>query len=150
MSRPDRTPIGLDLARTAKSVSRAFDAALAAAGGSTPTWLILLSLKTQHLANQRALAAAVGIRGATLTHHLNAMEASGLLTRRRDPANRRIHMVELSERGEALFDRLRTAALAFDEGLRGELADDEIERLRGLFARLRAHVGERSTLAPWS
>ena len=29
----------------------------------------------------------VGIEGATLTHHLGAKEADGLLTRRRDPAN---------------------------------------------------------------
>jgi MarR family transcriptional regulator for hemolysin len=150
MSRRHGPPIGLDLARTAKSVSRAFDGALAAAGGSTPTWLILLALETQRPANQRALAAAVGIQGATLTHHLNAMEAGGLLTRTRDPANRRIHNVEVTERGAAVFERLRTAAVAFDERLRTDLADDDVEQLRGLLARLRANVGERSTLAPWS
>ena len=53
-------------------------------------WLVLLNLKTRRLANQRELAEAVGIREATLTHHLNAMEAGGLITRRRDTANRRI------------------------------------------------------------
>jgi MarR family transcriptional regulator for hemolysin len=150
MPRPDVPPIGLDLARTAKSVSRAFDAALAAAGGSTPVWLILVSLKMERRPNQRALAEAVGIQDATLTHHLNSMEADGLLTRRRDPSNRRVHNVELSERGEALFEQLRAAATAFDRSLRADIPDADIEQLRGLLTRLRASVSQRSTLAPWS
>jgi MarR family transcriptional regulator for hemolysin len=148
--RPDMPPIGLELARTAKSVSRAFDAALAAAGGSTPVWLILISLKTERRPNQRALAEAVGIQDATLTHHLNSMEADGLLTRRRDPSNRRVHNVELTERGEALFERLRAAATAFDRRLRADIPDEDVEQLRSLLARLRATVSQPSTLAPWS
>ncbi len=97
MPRPSRPPIGLHLARAARSVSRAFDDALAQAGGSVPVWLVLISLKSQQLNNQRELAEAVGIREATLTHHLNAMDEQGLITRRRDPANRRVHLVELTE-----------------------------------------------------
>ena len=143
-------PIGLELARTAKTVSRAFDAALAAAGGSTPVWLILISLKTERRANQRALAEAVGIQDATLTHHLNSMEADGLLTRRRDPSNRRVHNVDLTERGEALFEDLRAAATTFDRRLRADIPEEDIEQLRGILARLRAAVSQPSTLAPWS
>ena len=143
-------PIGLELARTAKTVSRAFDAALAAGGGSTPVWLILISLKTERRANQRALAEAVGIQDATLTHHLNSMEADGLLTRRRDPSNRRVHNVELTERGEALFEDLRAAATTFDRRLRADIPEEDIEQLRGILARLRAAVSQPSTLAPWS
>ena len=45
MSRPARLPIGLHLAQVAKVVSRAFDDALAEAGGSLPVWLVLISLK---------------------------------------------------------------------------------------------------------
>ncbi|TIT29469.1 MAG: winged helix-turn-helix transcriptional regulator, partial [Mesorhizobium sp.] len=89
----DRPPVGMNLARTAKAVAQAFDAALVEAGGTLPVWLTLLSVKSKELANQRELAGMIGIQGATLTHHLNAMEAQGLLTRRRDPQNRRVHQV---------------------------------------------------------
>src|ERR1700722_20345555 len=106
---PARPPVGLYLARVARDVSRAFDAALAAAGGSQPTWLVLLSLKSRKLANQRELAEAVGVQEATLTHHLNGLEAAGLITRHRDPANRRVHVVELTPDGDVLFFRLREA-----------------------------------------
>jgi MarR family transcriptional regulator, transcriptional regulator for hemolysin len=140
MPRPSRPPIGLHLARTARSVSRAFDDALAQAGGSVPVWLVLISLKSQQLRNQRELAEAVGIREATLTHHLNAMDDQGLVTRRRDPANRRVHLVELTEAGEAAFQRLRGAASAFDQRLRAGFSGDEVADLEALLSRLQANV----------
>ena len=139
---PPRPPIGLHLASTARTVSRAFDATLAAAGGSRSTWLVLMTLKSRPVANQRELAAAVGIEGATLTHHLNAMEADGLLTRRRDPHNRRVHLVELTEPGETTFRRLRGAAVAHDRQLRAGLDAGDIEHLAGLLDRLGANVTE--------
>jgi MarR family transcriptional regulator, transcriptional regulator for hemolysin len=138
--RPARPPIGLHLARTARSVSRAFDDALAQAGGSVPVWLVLISLKSQQVRNQRELAEAVGIREATLTHHLNSMDELGLITRRRDPANRRVHLVELTEAGEAAFLRLRGAATAFDQRLRTGLSGDEVSQLEALLGRLAANV----------
>jgi MarR family transcriptional regulator for hemolysin len=138
--RPTHTPIGLNLARTARSVSRAFDDALAQAGGSVPRWLVLISLKTQPVRNQRELAEAVGIREATLTHHLNSMDEEGLITRRRDPANRRVHLVELTEAGEAAFQRMRGAATAFDQRLRSGLSGDDVAQLEALLGRLAANV----------
>jgi MarR family transcriptional regulator, transcriptional regulator for hemolysin len=137
---PDRQPVGMHLARAARETGRAFDAALAEAGGSLPVWLVLISLKSRQLANQRALADAVGIQEATLTHHLNAMEAAGLLTRRRDPANRRVHVVELTAEGDALFVRLRAAATAFDRRLRAGLSAADLERFEAVLDRLRDNV----------
>ena len=142
MPPPARTPIGLVLARTARTASRAFDEALAAAGGSLPVWLILLTLQTRQLGNQRELAEAVGIRGATLTHHLNAMKAGGLVARRRDPANRRIQHVDLTAAGEALFRQLAGAALAFDQRLRAGLDDRDLDVLDELLGRLHANIND--------
>ena len=133
-------PIGLLLTRTAKVVSRAFDEALTEAGGSLPTWLVLVSLMGQEHGAQRDLAAAVGIEGPTLTHHLNRMEADGLVTRRRDPDNRRAHRVELTDDGEAAFRRLLRTVAAFDARLRAGFSDRELTALRGLLDRLHTNV----------
>ena len=140
MPPPARPPIGLRLSRAARSVSRAFDDALTDAGGSLPVWLVLISLKSQRLPSQRELADAVGIREATLTHHLNAMDAQGLITRRRDPANRRVHVVELTEKGEAAFHRMRGAAAAFDRRLRSGVSDEDVANLEDLLSRLERNV----------
>jgi MarR family transcriptional regulator for hemolysin len=137
---PTAQPIGLQLGTAARAIRRAFDDALVSAGGSLPTWLVLMSLKSQPSANQREIAAAVGIKGATLTHHLNGMEAEGLLTRRRDSANRRVHLVELTEQGEALFHTLRAVAVEHDKRLRSGLTDAEIAVVRRILAQMQDNV----------
>lgn len=136
MPPPATPPIGLHLARSAKAVSRAFDDALAVAGGSLPSWLVLISLETRQLGNQRELADAVGIRGATLTRHLDGMEAAGLVVRRRDPANRRIQRVEITEAGEAAFGQMRDAAVAFDQQLRAGLTANDLSALAHMLDQL--------------
>jgi MarR family transcriptional regulator for hemolysin len=125
-------------------VSRAFDDALVAVGGSRPLWLILISLKSRRLASQEELASAVGIRGATLTHHLDAMEKEGLVTRRRDPRNRRVHLVELTTKEDVAFHRMRAAAADFDRRLRVGLAERDTARLGELLDRLETNVSENA------
>jgi MarR family transcriptional regulator for hemolysin len=131
-------------------VSRAFDDALSRAGGSLPVWLVLVNLKANPRAAQREIAEAMGVSEATLTHHLNGMESQGLITRRRDPANRRVHLVELTEDGEETFVRLRAAALAFDRRLRRGVTESEVGQLRSLLDRLAGNVGTGlDDLPPW-
>ena len=149
--RPARPAIGLVLARVARQVSRAFDETLVEAGGSLPVWLVLLNLKIGRAANQRELADAVGVSEATLTHHLNALEKGGVLTRRRDPDNRRVHLVELTDAGEQMFVALRDAAASFDRRLRGGLSADEVATLERLLGRLTANVvGADEGGPPWA
>ena len=69
------------------------------------------------------------------------MDTDGLITRRRDPANRRVHLLELTESGEAAFMGLRTAAVEFDRRLRHAITDEEIEQLQEVLDRLAANVG---------
>lgn len=137
---PARPPIGLELANAAKAVSRAFDDALEAAGGSRSEWLILLAVKTRRVGSQRELASAVGIQGATLTHHLHAMESTGLVARERDPDNRRVQFVALTAAGERAFLRLREAAMRFDKQLRKGITDQDVTLLSDLLQRLAANV----------
>jgi len=147
---PFPLPIGLRLAQAARVVERAFDEALAEAGGTLPVWLILLNLKLRKPANQRELAEAVGVREATLTHHLNAMDSRGLVTRTRDAANRRVQVVTLTEAGEATFVRLRETAIAFDAKLRAGVSDADLATLSTLLGRLAANVGVGEGAPPWA
>jgi MarR family transcriptional regulator for hemolysin len=133
---PAELPIGLLVGATAKLLSREFDDALAAVGGSRSTWLVLLSLKTAGHRTQGELAEAVGIRQPTLSHHLDGLERDGLVRRERTSDNRRVQHVTVTEAGEALFLRLRRAAGAFDGRLRAGLDDTEVAELRRLLAQL--------------
>ena len=99
--KPQEEPIGLFVTRTARALGRSFDSALNEQGGSLPSWLVLASLAGGLHNSQRSIAAAVGVEGPTLTHHLNRMEETGLVTGERDPKNRRAHQVELTAEGRA-------------------------------------------------
>src|SRR3954451_16601486 len=123
MRRPAEEPIGRALTTTAKAVTRAFNAELRQAGGSQSDWLILLALKQQRRRTQQEIAAAVGIEGPTLTHHLDRLRKSGLIDRARDREDRRAVRVELTPAGDELFHALRKAATAFDRRLRAGLSD---------------------------
>ncbi len=137
---PTAEPIGRAISSGAKVLSRAFERELAEAGGSQPVWLVLLALKQQRWRTQQDLAAAVGIEGPTLTHHLDGLEKSGLIDRSRDPGDRRAVRVELTKAGDELFHRLAKAAIGFDKRLRAGISDKELDAFRRVLERLRANV----------
>jgi MarR family transcriptional regulator, transcriptional regulator for hemolysin len=128
--------LALFVTSTARALGRALDDALTAAGGSTPIWLVLLALSTGSHTTQRELAEAVGVRQPTLIHHLDAMERGGLVTRDREPGNRRVQQARPTAAGERLFLRLRRAAASFDGRLRAGLGEDEVAELHRLLRQL--------------
>ena len=141
-------PIGLRLADVARDVGRAFDDALTSAGGSRPVWMVLLALKSGAAASQQQIADHIGIRGATLTHHLGGMEERGLVVRTREPGDRRTQVVRLTDDGERLFVALAGAAGELDARLRRGLKATEIAQLDALLQRLHANAGVRGSVLP--
>jgi MarR family transcriptional regulator for hemolysin len=139
---PPHLPLGLLIARVGKQVDRAFDDALVKAGGSRSSWLILLAVKTGAAGTQAAIAERVGISGPTLIHHLDRLQAAGLITRNRDAANRRVQRVVMTASGERTFLRLREAAVAFDRRLHTGMTDEQINDLRGRLATISANIDE--------
>src|SRR6267154_1340826 len=125
MGRPKTTPIGLQLAKTARTVSQEFERAMSAAGGSAAAWQVLVLVRSGEWGTQSNLAKALGVTGPTMTHHLNALEKQGLVRRWREDSNRRVQQVELTDAGIALFDRLRETAMAHDARLRSRLSAKE-------------------------
>jgi MarR family transcriptional regulator for hemolysin len=133
---PDDESLSLLLGRTARSLSRAFDDVLVAAGGSTPIWQVLLALQPGNHRTLGELADAVGVRQPTLTHHLDTLERNGLVVREVAEGNRRVQRVTVTESGDHLFRRLRRAAASFDGRLRAGLDDADVTQLRRLLAQL--------------
>ncbi|MBE1874244.1 MarR family winged helix-turn-helix transcriptional regulator [Myceligenerans pegani] len=138
-----RRPVAVTLWKTAQPLIRGFDALLVEHGASWQVWHILLALGTSPPRTQRELAGAVGIREATLTHHLRAMEDNGLIRRTRMPDNRRVQHVEVTEDGARLFEELRAAAVEFDRRLRAVIgSEDDVARFLEVLGRLAAAAPE--------
>jgi DNA-binding MarR family transcriptional regulator len=81
-------------------------------GGLRPRHLIGLKLLSERgPASQQALADSLSLDPSNVVGLLNELEERGLVTRRRDSADRRRHIVELSSKGQAelchAYDRLQ-------------------------------------------
>jgi MarR family transcriptional regulator, transcriptional regulator for hemolysin len=107
-------------------------------------WRVLLLIRSKQWGQQSEMAQAMGVTGATLTHHLNALERQGLVRRWREDSNRRVQRVELTDDGIALFGRLRAVAMRHDKRLRSHLTDEEAEQLGALLEKLRAGVEDEA------
>src|SRR3954454_2679308 len=133
-----RQPVGLQLTRTARVLAQEFDRAMADEGGSAPVWQVLLLIRSKQWGQQSEMAKAMGVTGATLTHHLNALERDGLVRRWREDANRRVQRVELTDEGVATFDRLRKVAVKHDARVRAALGPERRDALAGALDALAA------------
>ena len=94
------------LVLTAKALREALEHRLAQVGASLPIWVVLRALSDVGCVSQSELASHVHLEGATITHHIDRVEALGLVVREHDPGDRRVRRLRLTPAGEALHARL--------------------------------------------
>ncbi|MEU3395897.1 DNA-binding MarR family transcriptional regulator [Streptomyces filamentosus] len=110
-------------------------AALGVAGLHPRNAMTLMRLATAPM-SQRDLAAAMEVDPSQLVAILNELEAEGLAERRRDPADRRRHIVEITPAGAAALDRVDQAVGEAERELFADLTEAERTLLRGLLDRV--------------
>jgi len=86
---------------------------------------------------QRELMQAMDVDPSILVTLLNPLEADGLVTRERDPGDRRRHLVTLTPAGERHLASAARAQKDAEDGLFASLDDDQREQLRVLLVALR-------------
>ena len=89
--RPSQDAARPQLVFTAKAMREAFEDALAARGRLARELDRAERARGASAAcSQAALASHVHLEGATITHHVDRLEAAGLVRRQLDPADRRV------------------------------------------------------------
>jgi DNA-binding MarR family transcriptional regulator len=116
--------------------TRRFKVALAPTGLTTTHVAVLVHLHDHGPTTQAALAAALDIEPGNLVATLNDLEAEVLAVRRRDPSDRRRHIVEISERGAAALARASRQLAVAEEELLRDLDEDERSELYSLLSRI--------------
>jgi DNA-binding MarR family transcriptional regulator len=86
--------------------------------------------------SQQALIDSIGVDPSKLVGILNDLEEEGLIVRRRDPDDRRRHIVELSKEGRARLGAARRAKSAVEERLFVGLDAEQQKQLYGLLAQV--------------
>lgn len=97
---------------------------------------VALSFVSDHDgATQQALGEALCIDANNLVLLLNELEAEGLVERRRDPLDRRRHLVHITAAGRRALDRAERAQERVEAEVLRALDPDERATLRDLLAR---------------
>jgi DNA-binding MarR family transcriptional regulator len=107
-----------------------------APGGLRPRHLVAMKLLSERgPAGQQGLADALSLDPSNVVGLLNELEERGLITRRRDPADRRRHIVELSRAGEDELALAYARLSHVEDNLLHALTGEERDTPRALLVR---------------
>jgi len=127
---------GFLLAQLGRAVTREYRCSLSPIGLKPRETQALLRLRSNGGMSQQALGAALDIDASNLVALLNELEAESLISRRRDPEDRRRHVVEISKRGAKLVCEVERAAAHVEDRFFAALDEDERAALQGLLTRV--------------
>jgi DNA-binding MarR family transcriptional regulator len=73
------------------------------------SYLIARTLSADGATSISGLAAGLGLDATTVTRQVATMEAAGLVVRRKDPADGRVSLIDLTARGERKMEEVQAA-----------------------------------------
>jgi|SRR5436190_118440 len=92
----------------------------------------LIELRDSGELTQQSLCGQLHLDPTNLVAVLNELEQTGLATRRRDPADRRRHIVEVTRKGVAVLEKVSEVMDGVEEDLLAGLDPAERGQLEGL------------------
>jgi DNA-binding MarR family transcriptional regulator len=108
----------------------------AALGMRFKHYMALAHLRDHDAVAQQALGEALCLDANNLVLLLNELEADGFALRRRDPADRRRHLVELTDEGRHALEHADAAVERIEDEVLTSLSPDDRATLRALLRRV--------------
>jgi DNA-binding MarR family transcriptional regulator len=99
-------------------------------------FLLLGYVRDRGAVSQQELETAILMDANSVVLLLNEAETAGFSVRRRDPADRRRHMVELTEAGKQAVERAEKAREGIEDEVLSDLSAEERKTLRKLLRRV--------------
>jgi len=137
---PDES-VGYLVARVRASLFAAVDREMAPLGVSAAQFVIVLNVAQQRATCAADLAREQSTDTGSMTRMIDRLVRKGLLRRTRDPKDRRVVRLELTEAGRKLARKLPPVAVkVLNQHLRG-FSEAEFEQLKSLLRRMLANAG---------
>jgi DNA-binding MarR family transcriptional regulator len=142
---PPVEPPAFMLARLGRVAGRLLNEELAEVGLKPPEAAILLMLRDQGPVSQQDLGERLHVDPSNLVSFLNALERDGLLLRRRDPSDRRRHIVEITKLGAERVPRCDGPVASLEDELFATLSPEDRKQFQRILAELLAAMPEDET-----
>jgi DNA-binding MarR family transcriptional regulator len=127
-------PSSLLIAQLARGTRRRIEEAVAPLGLRPRELLALQHLREQGPSAQQTLVESLGVDATNLVGVLNGLEDADLIRRRRDRADRRRAIIELSTKGEQVLAKLDRALREIDDEMLATLTGSQRATLGRLLA----------------
>ena len=133
----DFIPYRLSVASNTVSdaIARAYEALF---GLSIPEWRLVAVIAESDGVTQQAIGAATRMDKVTVSRAAIALTGRGLLARRGNPADRRSHLLDLTEAGRRLYAAVAPEALALERRLLAAFAPGEVAAFVATLRRIEA------------
>ena len=128
------------LSDSARQLRRAFDTRVRTLGVTAQQARLLLHMARDEGQNQGFYAEQVEVEPITLCRMVDRMEETGLVERRRDPADRRAWRLHLTDRSRAMIERLHVCIEGLERDLLAGLSEAQRDSLRGLLEAARTNL----------
>jgi MarR family transcriptional regulator, lower aerobic nicotinate degradation pathway regulator len=131
------------LKRLGMEIKEAYREAFEAAGASPFHYSVLAVLEESPRETQATIADSLGYDRSWLVGLLDELEEKGLIERRRDPADRRRHVVTLLPAGKRQLAELRAVSKDVEDKFLASLEPEQRANLHELLLQLTAHHDPR-------
>jgi DNA-binding MarR family transcriptional regulator len=136
--------IGFLIHDTARLFRRELNERMRHSGVTALQWRLLAYLARNEGTNQVKLAEFLEVEPITLSRMVDRLADAGMLSRRRDPDDRRAWCLYLEAKSLPLIDELRAAATRLAETAQEGLDADERRQLAELVERMRQNLSRKA------
>jgi DNA-binding MarR family transcriptional regulator len=136
--------LGFLLARHGRIMNTRLRQALDSSGLSPRHAVLLCRLDESGPVSQQGLIDILSIDASALVAVLNDLENEGLAERRRDPADRRRHIVEITADGKRAVASIEVAVADVEREAFAGFSADELQQLHGLLSRIHGEPADEA------
>jgi len=109
-------------------------------GISASRYELLSQLYKVEEINQSTLQKLVNIDSAAVTRHLKQLEASGMVTKRRNPEDNRVIFVSLTDEGRERIIEYRKENMGFVKQMLHDFTAEEVDALSDMLRRMQDNI----------
>ena len=133
--------VAWELGETSRMLRRHFNRHAISLGATSAQWRAMFRLSHEPGMKQVELADRLDVEPITAGRIVDRLEEAGLVERRRDPVDRRVWRLYLTDKADPVIERLKVIAETLLTGAFAGVSPDEIATMCAALERIRQNVG---------